>query len=279
MDGGEEVVVDRQRNLVGEQGRLEGAGIIPGLGVVDVGLHGTGQRRGQRMGVIGILAVILMKGFSPHGAIGRVQQGAEGRVAELDDLAAVVLDRAELQVGVVELAEYLVRRLGHFGLHGQQVLFLLSERVRLVAKHPLEDQLIGSKRRRIEKRLHFRRGDGQDLRADEAGRLGRAAGDGHEAAMHPLVLAFADVLGRLQEGIVTQALRRPIEIEIKLQAACQRLGAFGQLALKRRVVGKAAFPGVEGRLPGVVGGEEAGEVPGVGGFDFAARGKLLGAED
>ena len=218
MDRRDEVVVDRHRDLVGEQGGLQGAGIIPRLGVVDVGLHRTGQRRGQRMGVIGILAVILMKGLPPHGPIGRVQQGAEGRVAELDHLAAVVLDRAELQVGVVELAEDLVGRLGHFGLHGQQVLFLLAQRVRLVAEHPLEEEFIRGQRRRVEKRLHLRRGDGQDLRADEAGRLGRAAGDGHEAAVHPLVLALAHVLGRLQEGIVAQAFRGPIEIEIELQA-------------------------------------------------------------
>ena len=93
--------------------------------------------------------------------------------------------------------------------------------------------------------------------------------------MHPLVLALAHVLGRLQEGIVAQAFRGPIEIEIELQAPGQRLGAFGQLALEPGIFADAAFPGVERRFPGVVGGEEAGKVPGVGGFDFAAGRKLF----
>ena len=60
--------------------------------------------------------------------------------------------------------------------------------------------------------------------------------------MHPLVLALAHVLGRLQEGIVAQPLRGPIEIEIELQARGQRLGAFGQLALERGIFADPAFP-------------------------------------
>ncbi len=39
----------------------------------------------------------------------------------------LVLDRAELQVGVVQLAEDLAGGLGHLGLHRQQLLLLLAQ--------------------------------------------------------------------------------------------------------------------------------------------------------
>ncbi len=59
---------------------------------------------------------------------------------QLDRFALLVLAHAELQVGVGELAEDAVGRVGHFALHGEQLFFARAERVRLVADQPLELQ-------------------------------------------------------------------------------------------------------------------------------------------
>ncbi len=82
--------------------------------------------------------------------------------------------------------------------------------------------------------------------------------DVHIAALHPLVTALADVLGRFQKGVVAQPLAGAIEIEIELQAGGQRLGALAQLALEGGVFGDTAVPSGEGRFPSIVRREEAG---------------------
>ena len=81
-----------------------------------------------------------MERLAADAPLGRVQQRGEAGVGQLDPLALLVRDRAEFQIGVVQLAERLRRGLGHFGLHGQQLLFLLAERVRLESQQPLEHE-------------------------------------------------------------------------------------------------------------------------------------------
>ena len=72
--------------------------------------------------------------------LGECRNAENEAVAQLDQLALLVLDRAPLQIGVVQLAEDLVRRLGHLALHRQQLFFVLAERVRLVAQQLFEQQ-------------------------------------------------------------------------------------------------------------------------------------------
>ena len=61
VDRGDQVVVDRDRHLVGKQRRLQRRGVIAGLGVVDVPLHRGVQRLGQRVLVRGVLPIIGRK--------------------------------------------------------------------------------------------------------------------------------------------------------------------------------------------------------------------------
>ncbi len=75
-----------------------------------------------------------------------------------------------------------------------------------------------------------------------------AAGDVHKAALHPLITALTDILGRFQEGVVAQAFGRPVEIEIELQTGGKRFG-LAELALEGGILGDSAFPCGEGRSP------------------------------
>ena len=196
-------------------------------------------------------------------------------MAQLDNLAFVVRDVAKPQIGVGKLAKDLAGGLGHFRLHGEQVLFLAAERMRLVAEHALENEpevgQTGDSRKAVIAAAGIARISGRMKLAAWAERLATCM----IAALHPLIFALADVLGRFQEGVVAEAFRGAIEIEVQLQTGGERLGAFAQLAPERGIFGDAAFPGGEGSFPGVVRGEEAGKVPGVGRVDFAAGGELF----
>ena len=134
VDAGNQVVVHRHGHAVGKQRRLQRAGVVARPSVVHIALHRAGQRRGQRMPVVGVVAIVLVERRLADASPGRVHQRAERGVAQLDPLAPVVADRAELHVGVVQLAEDLPHGLGHLGLHRQQLFLFPAERVRLVSQ-------------------------------------------------------------------------------------------------------------------------------------------------
>ena len=188
---------------------------------------------------------------------------------------ASLRDRAELQVGVVQLAEDLPRGLGHLGLHGQQLFFLLPQRVRLVTQQSLQQQPIRRQRLGGQELLHPGVGNREDFRADVAGRLGRAAGHVDVPPLHPLVAAVGRVFRGFQMGVRAQPLARAVEILVELQAGRQRRRTLAQLALEIRITGDLLLPGRERLFPCLVVRKQARKVPSVGGFDFAARRKFF----
>ena len=84
--------------------------------------------------------------------------------------------------------------------------------------------------------------DGQDFRAEEAGRLAGAADGVEHSPLDPLILALGGVLGRLEEGIVPQPLPGAIKVQVELQTLGQRLRALGQLAAESGVAGDPPLP-------------------------------------
>ena len=109
-------------------------------------MNRAGQRGGQRVLVGGERLVILLKGLFADRPDRRLQQRTERRMAELNLLAALGLDLAEFQIGIVQLAEDLPGGAGHLGLHGQQFFLAGAERVGLVAQDSLQDQPVGLER-------------------------------------------------------------------------------------------------------------------------------------
>jgi hypothetical protein len=140
----DQIVVHRHGHVVWEQRGVQRTGKVAGAGIVDVALDGTGKRRGERILVGGELLIVLPECRLAHVAIWGVQQGGKRGMAQLDPLSLFVLDGAELKVGIVQLPEDLARGAGHFALHGQQLLFAVVQRVRLVTQHPLQHQPVGS---------------------------------------------------------------------------------------------------------------------------------------
>ena len=63
------------------------------------------ERGGQRVLVGLVLRVELVEGRLADVAVGRIEERVEAAVAQLDQLALLVLHRAELHVGVGQLAE------------------------------------------------------------------------------------------------------------------------------------------------------------------------------
>ena len=108
--GGNQIVVNRLRHLVGKECRRQGTFIAASPSVVDVALHRAGERGRQSVLVRGELLIVLPEGGFAHGALRRMQQRRKRGVAQFDQLAGVILDRAEFQIGVVQLAKHLVGR-------------------------------------------------------------------------------------------------------------------------------------------------------------------------
>ena len=67
-----------------------------------------------------------------------------------------------------------------------------------------------------------------------------------------------------------------VEFAIELEALGERGGAVAECAAEFFVARDLLFPGDEGFFPLVVAFEQAGEVPGVFGFDFAAGEEFFG---
>ena len=119
-------------------------------------MNATGQRGRESVFMRGELFVVLFKSFLANFASWRDQQLSKRRIAELDLLAFLVFDHAELQVSIAQLPERLARSLRHLALHGQQVFFVVAERMVAIARDPLKDQAIFAKLRRVEILLHRR---------------------------------------------------------------------------------------------------------------------------
>ena len=63
-NGGDQIVVDVDGHVVGEQCRLQTAVVVACFGVVDVALNAASQGRGERVFVIGKLFVVLVECFA-----------------------------------------------------------------------------------------------------------------------------------------------------------------------------------------------------------------------
>jgi hypothetical protein len=192
-------------------------------------------------------------------------------MAEFDLAAFAVADGAELQVGVVQLAEDLRRGPGHLRLHGQQLFLAIGQRVRLIPQNPLQRQPVRRQFRRGQELLHPGGGDGHDLGPDIAGGLPGQAGGVAMPAEHPLIGAVGGVLGGLQKGVRSQAFAGAVEVVVEIQTSGQTGGAVPQMAAELLVLVDAGFPGRKGLLPGGVIRKQARQIPGVSRLDLAAR--------
>ena len=76
-------------------------------------------------------------------------------------------------------------------------------------------------------------------------------------------------------GVSPQPLAGPIEVLVELQASGQRFRIVTQLVAERCIAGNLFLPGRKRLFPRLVAGEQAGEVPRVGGGHFAARRKFF----
>ena len=145
--------------------------------------------------MVGVSLVILVKRLLAHRAWANEEAWRTG-VAQLDQRSAIVLDRAKLQVRVVQLAENLVGRLRHLDLHGQQAFFLVAERVRAIAEQTFQQEPVGGQTLVGQELLHAIGRDGQDLGPDIAGGLGRLAGGSCSGRMRWAALSVVSSLVR-----------------------------------------------------------------------------------
>ena len=123
--GGHELVVHRQRHVVGKQRRLNGAWVMAHPRGIDIAFHRPGERGREGVGMGFVLVVILMEGGAPHACIGVVQERYEGGIGELHSIPLAGGDAAKFQIGIGQLAKDLRRRPGEGALHRQELLLRL----------------------------------------------------------------------------------------------------------------------------------------------------------
>ena len=196
---------------------LASARVVAGLGVVDVFLHRAGVRGGERVLVAFVLLVVLVKRFLADVAARRAQEAGERSVRELDRFALLVLNHAELEVGIGELAKHAVGGAGHFALHGEQLLFAGAERVRLVADQAFELQPIWFELLRLDVLFEFLFREGQDFRANKAGGFAGMCGGVIVAAAHSLVAAVGHVFRGFEMGVRAEPFCFLIELRVELE--------------------------------------------------------------
>src|SRR5687767_48778 len=99
------------------------------------------------------------------------------------------------------------------------MLFRLPEGVRAIAENALERDLPLAELASAKEFVHLRLGDRHDLRPDETGRFRRFRRDMLIPALHPLVVAVALVLRRLEKRVNTQRLALAVDGCVELKSS------------------------------------------------------------
>ena len=262
-DGRDQLVIDRQRDVVGEQGRLDRGWVVADAGRIDVALVGARERGRERVRM-GLVLVVELVECRPADVRHRVvEERRERGVRELDPLPLAGRDTAELEIGVGELAKHLPGGAGERALHGQQLLLRLRKRVGPGADDPLEHEAIRCEHRQVHPRGELRRVDGHDLGPDEARRLARPRGNVLKPADHPLGCGRRLVLAGPQMRVRAEPVPLAVERQVVLQALGEPLRRRPQRARIGRELPDAILPGREPLLPLRIGAAQAREVPGV----------------
>ena len=146
-NGGDQVVVDLVRNVVGIQGHAEGGIVAACARVEDVLLDAAVQHRRECVGPLAVLAVQGAKGVATDATIRRLLQKGVAALGHLDFVALLVSNGGEFQVGVVEHVEDVVRGARHLRGPGQKLFLFPREHVLAGAKQVLQEVAVHTKLR------------------------------------------------------------------------------------------------------------------------------------
>ena len=262
-DGGHELVVHRHRDVVVEQRGADGGGMMAHPGGVDIPLHRAGEGGGERVGMGGVLVVELVEGGPAHAPIGIEEKRREGGVGELRRSPPAVHDRAELHVGVGELPKDLGGGPGERPLHGEQFFLPFRKDVRTGANEPLEADGVRRQDRQVEPGGERRRIDAEDLGPEKARLLRQRRGDMLETPHHPLRLRSGLILAGPQMRVGAEPVSHPVDLDVIGEAAGEILRRTAERAGEGDESGDHPLPGRQSLFPRPVGGEQAGEIPGI----------------
>jgi len=262
-DGLDQIVVNGFRNVVAEKPGRPATFEIAHAGVEIVFFYRRTQGGGQgvAMGIVGF--IILEESFLAQPAVRSGEESDEVAVAEFGLVAVGIPNQAEFQVGVVELAEHLKRRLRHFTAHGQELLFAPIERMRLVAQDFLQKKPVLFQGRVREEAVHLRLGDRLDLRRQVTGQFTASRVQTHRPLIHRQVLLIGLVFVVFQVRIGKDPLDASLDIHMKLQRFAKRGRRFVQAVLKPGIAFDIPFQTAVQRFPFRIAGEERRQVPAV----------------
>ena len=262
-DGGDEVVVDAHRHVVGEKRGLAGARVVACAGGENVGLDRVGERGGDGEFVRVELRIERLERASPRGAVALYE---ERRIAALRQLAlhaVFVGDLAEDHVHVGELRESFAVSAQGAGAEREQALLVRGERVRLVAAlFAQRDDPLGE-RRLFEESVEDRVLNRLDFRRDEGRGLADAREEIFKLRLPREVLGVRAVARGEQAGVVPEPLDEQAQLLVEFQHRPQRRRGLADAPFPLRHTRVVALHFLKRRLPVCRRGVELREVPSV----------------
>ena len=271
VHGGDQIVVHRGVHAVREQRRLARRRVASHPGAVDVQLHAAAVKGCEGVLVLLEVAVELQVGAPPQVAVGMDHELRPGRLAERHRSVRRI-HGAEVEVDVGQRRERLARRLVGLDLQRQQPLLLRGEDVRLEAQQLAQRDGELGQRFVGQELLDDGVRDRLDLGGDVALLGLGAAGDVEVARGAALVVAVAGVFAGAQHRVVADPFVEHLQFVEKLQAGAQVGRRFGERAFEGGDARQHSLVILDALFPGVLGREQLGEVPLVGGGNLTAFG-------
>ena len=216
-NGRDEVVIDRQRDVVVKKRCFTSGRIVPDLGQEDIRSNGGGERRGKAVFMIIELGVKLVKSLTAQISIRVVE---EGEVAALGELQFPTFDiqRTKFHVNICQLRKDIGMTTDNRVTQGQEPLFPLGERVGLVPTEFDEGNLPGCQDRIVQKALEYLIGYLLDFRTDEGGDLPDLGQEVCQFGLPRETFVIRTVFGVFKGCVVPQSLGDLVQPLFELQA-------------------------------------------------------------
>ncbi len=275
VDRVDQAVVNRTRNIVRKEARLERRRVLARAGAEDGGLDRAVERRGQRVPEPAVRVVERLEGGAPHRPVMVLQEHDEVPLAELRLASLAVRHHGEPEVRVAEPGERLVRAAQRLAGEGEQPLLGVGQRVRLEAQQHLEGKAVEGELGRGEEPLDRIVRDGHDLGSDPGELGGCLVVQRRGPVKDRLVPLVAEVFVVPEVRVGVKLLEDALDLVLRLERGAKDGRGACEPPLEREQRLELRAEALEVGLPGRVVAVERGQVPGHVPRQLGPRGDLL----
>ena len=263
-DGLDQVGVDTDGDVAGEEGRLQSGPEAAGPGEEDVLLDLGGQGRGQGVPLLLVGGVEPLEGLPADPAVPAFHQLEKPGVGDLHLPPRLVADGGEADVRLVDHLEDLGGALAHLARHGQEPFLGLGEGVGPAPLDLIQGMAVPFQAGRLLKEaLQLLRRNGQDLRRRKGDRALQADQEVQGPGLAALALGVGGVLIQAHVRVAPKGLGPLAHLVVQLEEGQELLARLAQGAPEGRQLVDQAFQLVKGRLPRLIVGEDVFQAPAV----------------